>query len=1314
MIRNALYRTLQAGTVLVAGILSLVPARAQVTPATRAITTAVNNADRVALTGSMRRDIARGTDLGAADPSLSARHVALLLARSAARQAALDQYLSDVQNKNSANYHHWLTPAEYGARFGAASEDVETITAWLQSQGLKIERASQAANTIMVSGSVGQMQAAFSTSIHSVLVHGEKHIANISQPRIPRALAPAVKGIVGLDDFHPRSNAVAGPTAKFDKTARKFVPDFTLFDGKGNPYFYVDPADAATIYDTPNASLNTSYKGTSYDGAGITVGVVGDTDVELSPVANYRTAFLGETTGNVNLPTVIVDGADPGTNGDQLEAWLDLEILGGIAPKAKINFYTSGDSDLSAGLFNALERAINDNTVSILSMSFGACEAGLGATTVQYMGELFAQASAQGITVTVSSGDAGAAGCDNDNVETTATRGLAVNGLGSSPYNVSVGGTDYDVLETSFTKYVSTTDSSGNQNSGQPPYYKTALSYIPEEPWNDSTSVNGALGNNQPFMLSSGTTDIIGAGGGRSSMWTKPVFQTSLTPPDGARDVPDVSFLAANGLYGAVWVLCTDEGALYGVDCENSNGVFADSARFSGAGGTSASTPAFAGMLALLEQAIGSRLGNVNNVLYRLAATKYSTVFHDITDGNNAVVCTQGTPDCGANGFTSGYDAVAGYDMASGLGSVDATQMVANWNSATGASSKTTLTIDGSTAAIKATHGTSLNFGVSIDPTSSTGVAALVTTATAAAGEPTLNGQPFTIPISNGSGTGTYNGLPGGQYTVYASYGGDTSTSASQSNAISVDIVAEASSTKLWVNAYAASNQATIANLNAIPYGSYIFSESSVYGTPEGYDASLGYATGTISMLDNGAIIGTAPITSGNFASFPKLTRGVYPYAAGTHTVTATYPGDASYKANTSNAVTFTVVKGTTKPMLYPATPTVTSSSTDNIEVDITTSSLAAPPTGTITLTANGTTLGTTTTLSGGSSVSDGTVVASATFPVQGSQLANGINTLTATYSGDSNYAGSTGTITVTMNGSGFTLKATAINITAGATTGNTATITATSTGSFAGLVNLKCSVTTSPANATSPITCRVPAQLLMTGTSAATATLTVNSTASTTAGSYVVTITGTDAATGKITASTTSAVTVTAQPGIFLSNSGVIALTAGATSGNTAKLTVTPLNGFAGAVALACSVTTSPSGATDPITCAVSPSSVTVSGAAAATSTLTISSTARTTSALLEPSLSSVGGGTALAFGLLFILPLKRSRKLRGLLALNVLSGLVSLGGLMGCGGSGTSSTGGGGTKQTGTTAGAYVVTVTATAPDATTQTTTVNVTVN
>ena len=1300
MILNSRYRTLCAGAAFLAGLLQAACAVGQANPAPRLITTTVNNTDRVPLSGSVRRAVERAADLGAASPALPAHHVTLLLQRSAARQASLTQYLSDVQNPRSSSYRHWLTPAEYGSRFGAAAEDVETISAWLESQGLTIEKTSPAANLITFSGSVGEIETAFSTSIHSISIGGERHIANITAAQVPRAFAAAVKAVVGLDDIHPRSNLQIGPPAKYNPSTHRIEPELTLFDSAGNPYLYVDPADAATIYDTPNANLNTAYKGTTYDGSGVTVGVVGDSNVDLTPVTNYRTAFLGETTGNVNLPTVIIDGDDPGINGDEVETWLDLEVLGGLAPKAKINYYTSSDSDISAGLFNAMIRAVNDNTVSVLSISFGECEALAGTETTTFIGELYQQAAAQGITVTVSSGDAGSAACDNQDSETTAINGLGVNGLGSTPNNVSVGGTDYDVLGTAFSTYVET------GGSGNPPYYATALSYIPEQPWNDSTSVNGDLADNQP-LLSNGSTNIIGGGGGASSVFPKPAYQNALTPADNARDLPDVSLLAANGLYGAVWVLCETSG-IFGPDCVTANGAFTSSTRFDGAGGTSAATPAFAGMLALVVQATGSRLGNVNNVLYTLAANKYSTVFHDVTSGNNAVVCTSGTPDCGENGFMTGYNAVTGYDQASGLGSVDAAAMLANWSSAVGASSTAGLTINGSTSPVSVVHGTTLNFGVKVNPSTATGAAGLVTTATAAAGSPTLNGQPATIAISNGAGTTGYNGLPGGAYTVYANYGGDTKTAASQSNAISVNISAEASSTLLSVNAYNLAGT-PITSLSAIPYGSYIFADSSVYGTAEGYAGSQGYATGTMTNLDNGTTAGTSPITSGNYASFPAVGATVYPYAVGTHSVTATYPGDSSYKPNTSNAVNFTVVKGGTSPNVVPATAVLVSNTTDKIEVDIATSSLALAPTGTVTLTANGTTLGTTSTLNPAASVQNGTSFSYAIFNVLGSQLASGVNTITATYSGDSNYTGSTGATTVTVTEAAISLQAEAINVTAGSTTGNTAKVTVNSTGGFAGPVNLSCAVTSSPANATSPVTCGIPASIDLSGTAPATTTLTATSSTSTTPGTYVVTISGKDAATGTVAASTTSMVIVTGTPAIALTNSGGITIAPGATTGNSSTLSASPHDGFTGAVNFSCAVTSTPAAAKDPITCAVSPSSATISGATAATATMTVSSTAATATAAAAIPLRAIGG-TALAGMLFFLVPSIRRRQLRGFLSLIA---LIALGGMVACGGS-SSSSGTPPSTSTGTTAGTYVVTVTATPAGASAQTVTVNVTVN
>lgn len=1302
MIRNALYRALWMGTALAVSVFSLASMYAQAALATRRITTAVDNGDRVSLRGSLRKNLNVATDLGPANTSLVAHHLTLVLDRTADRQAALDQYLSDVQNTQSPQYRQWLTPVEYGEHFGASADDVQAITAWLQSEGLTVEKTSPAANMISFTGSIGQVQAAFSTTIHSVSVDGEKHLTNMSDPQLPRALAPAIKGLLGLDDFHPRPTAHPGPSASFNATKQRIEPNFTLYDTSGNPYLYVDPSDAATIYDTPNATLNPSYKGTTYDGTGVTVGIVGDSNVDMAPVTNYRLAFLGETASTVNLPTVIIDGTDPGINGDEVETFLDMEVLGGIAPKAKINYYASDDSDLSAGLFNAMERAVNDDTVSILSISFGECEANAGTASNQFISELYQQAAAQGITVTVSSGDSGAAGCDQAGVS-SAANGLAVNGLGSTPYNISVGGTDYVALSSNFNMYAV------SANSGSAPYWRTALGYIPERPWNDSTSSDAALANNSP-LLSNGVAEVVGAGGGKSSVYVKPAFQSALTPADGARDVPDVSFLAANGLYGAVWVLC-ESNLIYGPDCPTSNGTFVSGARFSGAGGTSAATPAFAGMLALVVQATGSRLGQANNVLYKLAANNYSTVFHDVTIGNNSVVCTVGSTNCGSNGFTTGYDAVTGYDLASGLGSVDAAAMLANWATATGVTSGTTLTINGSTSPISVTHGSSLSFNVNVNPPSATGSAGLVTTATAAAGMPTLNGQPFTIPIKNGTGAGSYNGLPGGQYTVYATYGGDTSTAASKSTPISVNIAAEASSTMLWANAYTPA-QVSITNLNALPYGSYIFAESSVYGTSEGYAASLGYATGTMTILDNGTKIGTSPITSGNFASFPAVVSGAYAYAVGTHKLTATFPGDASYKSNTSNEVDFTVVKGATTSDVIPTAATLTSTASDSVEIEVVTSSLANAPTGTITLTANGKTLGTSSAFQAGNQ-NDGTVISYVRFNVEGSQLQGGQNTLIATYTGDSNYIGSKGTGTITLSQATFTLKAGAIAINAGAATGNTSTISASPLGGFAGVVNLSCSVTTSPANATSPILCSVPSTVNITGTGTVTSTLTVNSTASTTGGAYVVAITGTDAATGKITVTTTSQVTVTGTPGITLANSAPITITAGATTGNTSTLTVTPSSGFTGAVAMSCAVMTAPVGAVNPVACTVAPASVTISGTTPGSAVLSISSTVRTTGALNHSrDLMSGAGGTVIALGFFFLLPSRRRRKFRGVAALAV---LLTVGAVVGCSGGGSSKGGSGGsTPQSGTTAGTYVVTVTASPAGGSAETVAVNVTVN
>ena len=1254
----------------------------------RRVLGAVDTDDRVSIPSAVRPWVKQAKDLGAAPVSTPAPRMLLLLSRSTGQEQALQELLSDLQNPASPRYHHWLTPSQFGAAYGTNEDDLQSVTSWLQSQGLTVSKVAKARNLIEFSGTVGQVEQAFGANVHRLSVNGVETMTSVTALQIPRALSPVIQGIVNLDSAKPHASVVSAGRATYDPLSHRIKPDLTLFNSSGDPLLYMDPADAAIIYDTPNAAMNPNYSGTTLDGSGVTVGIVGDSNVNLDPVSNYRQAFLNETAGNVNLPTIVVDGNDPGINNDEVESFLDLEVLGGIAPKAKIYYYASDSSDLSNGLQTAIARAVEDNIVSILSISYSSCETDQGTSGNAFFSSVYQQASAQGITITVSSGDSGPANCDSSSAS-TAENGMVVNALSSTPYNISVGGTDFDALASNFSQYVDAT------TTGNPPYYRTALQYIPEMPWNDSTLMSTSIAANAA-LTSGGSTNVIAGGGGMSSVYTKPAFQTALTPADGARDLPDVSFLSGNGLYDAAWVICEfAQGG--GEDCVTTNGQFTSSTTFNGAGGTSAATPAFAGMLALVEQSTGSRLGQANNVLYQLAATQYSTVFHDVTSGDNAVVCTSGSSGCGSNGFTTGYNAITGYDMATGLGSVDAAEMVKKWSSAAATNTGTTLTINGATTPVSVTHGTTLGIEASVTPSTASGSVALV------ANTSLLGGQ-LSIPLTSGVASTSYNGLPGGTYTVYARYGGDSTNAASSSNSINVNIAPEASTTSVTINPYTAPAGTAINGINAIPYGSYIFLDAYVFGTVEGQTASQGQASGTITYLDNGSQLATTAITSLDYASFPGLSQGVYPFTAGTHTITANYPGDASYKASTSTPVTFTVVKGSTQLSLVPTDASTNNVTNDIITLYITASGLGSLPTGTVTLQLGSTTLGTTTTIQ--NSASSNGVVGYATFNIPGNELRQGANTLVATYTGDNNYVGGSASVVVTMSKATFSLSSTSINVSAGSTTGNTAMFRATPLNDFTGVVNLTCAVTSAPASATSPVTCSVPATLNLSGLSPVAGELVANTTASTTGGTYTVTITAVDAATGTITVTSNSTVTVTGEtltPAFTVTGSGGVTIAPGASTGNKSIITVTPSGSFSGPVALACAVTSSPAGASDVPTCSLSSPTVTITGSTAATSTLTINSTAATTAALER---RFGAGGAALAF-LLLIMPTRR-RHLTPLICLLLLAGV---GVMTGCGGGGKHS---GTSPNSGTTAGTYIVTISGTASNAAPSTATVTVTVN
>ena len=206
--------------------------------------------------------------------------------------------------------------------------------------------------------------------------------------------------------------------------------------------------------------------------------------------------------------------------GDAVEGALDAELIAALAPGANLFFYSSASDLLQDGVYNAALRAVEDNNVALLSVSFGACEADEGAAGNAQIAALWQQAAAQGITVAVSTGDNGSAACDNPGTEDVATLGFGVSGFASTPYNIAVGGTDFYTLSTNFNRYVSSAAATTSTYGAD---FGSALSYIPENPWNDSISNNppGAYPTNTAaqYTASDGTqyTSIAAGSGGVSS-----------------------------------------------------------------------------------------------------------------------------------------------------------------------------------------------------------------------------------------------------------------------------------------------------------------------------------------------------------------------------------------------------------------------------------------------------------------------------------------------------------------------------------------------------------------------------------------------------------------------------------------------------------------------------------------------------------------------------------------------------------------------------------------------------------------------------
>ncbi|HSU18226.1 MAG TPA: S53 family peptidase [Acidobacteriaceae bacterium] len=675
-------RSLYSGPSRMYGLLVLLLAAASVALPCSAQTSA-DDALAALRSGTLQRRVTPGADFSArvqlaghlprwartanetAQASASERlNVTVVLKRDAATQAAFEQLLADQQNPTSPLYHHWLTPSQVGSTFGIAPADLQSVESWLQSQGLRVDSVEPNGVLINASGSVADASSAFRTNFAHFRVGAETRLSATEEPSVPAALQAVIAGVHGLSQssLHPQSKATvvtAGANVE-NNTQTSARPQLTASDGS----HYLTPNDFATIYDISPvyAAGNT---GATVSGKAQRIAIVGRSGVAATDISQFE-SMTGLPSAQPNT-IVATGGVDPGVTktGDQDEATLDVDRAMGTAPGAGIDLVVSADTKTVSGVYLAANYAINTLVDPILSISFGDCEANAGAQGVAAWDQLFSAAAAEGITVLVSSGDSGAAGCDGDSTNLPATQVASINYICSSSYATCVGGTQF-ADTTNAGSYWSSQNGSGQSS---------AVSYIPEGAWNEPTTVG--VGNTTAYQAS-------GTGGGASQYVAKPGWQTGNgVPADGQRDVPDVSLNSAehDGYFACLQYA--------GGDCSQK--------AFEVFGGTSAAAPGMAGIVALLNTATGTPVGNLNPLLYKLGADATNGAYHDVTVESSGVngcslgipsLCNNSTPSAsGLAGGLAGFQVAAGYDQATGWGSVDVNKFIAAVTASTSSSS---------------------------------------------------------------------------------------------------------------------------------------------------------------------------------------------------------------------------------------------------------------------------------------------------------------------------------------------------------------------------------------------------------------------------------------------------------------------------------------------------------------------------------------------------------------------------------------------------------------------------------------------------
>jgi subtilase family serine protease len=695
----------------------------------------------VPLRGHVRQDAVRAPDLGAVE-DVQPLHMFLLLQRTAAQQADLDNLIARQQQPGAPEYHKWITPAEFGARFGASPDDIAKISAWLESHGFEVRHVLNNASMIDFAGTSGQVREAFRTQLHYLSVRGGKYPAVLDDPQIPTALSPVVVGIEGLNKIPARMNHTAPRQASRDQgTHRWHIVNPSTVDSSSPEYaggggnYLVGPQDLYTIYKVNPVFSRGNLAATA------TVAVIEESDIEYGTVnpttgaatggdvATFRNLFGVPGTLNMHVyhgygsVTCSAPGIDPFFGEEDIEASLDAEWANATAPSANLIFM-SCDDNVDLGIFTSMAALIDNDLADVMSLSYGESELDATASDYNLQDNLYAQAAAQGQSILISSGDSGSD--VEDQGHGAATSGINVSSFGSQLVTVA-GGTDFqDVYDAAEggppqSTYWSSTNSAN---------YASALGYVPETAWNRScaSSLIAKYKGNYTGAGYCATNDasnnnfvsVAGGSGGISTHYTVPFWQTGFPGYSNLmHSQPDISgFAASSASWGHALLFC-DSNPSYGsrYDCTSSS-------NFGSGGGTSYVAPYMAGVFALLRTATGARQGVLNPALYALAKAQFTNpstqaacyangqtsntgvttglpaaacIFNDITTSNNDVACLIGSTDCyvdggtaqigilsltGTSSLTAAYPSTPGFDQVTGLGSVNVSNLIADWNTA--------------------------------------------------------------------------------------------------------------------------------------------------------------------------------------------------------------------------------------------------------------------------------------------------------------------------------------------------------------------------------------------------------------------------------------------------------------------------------------------------------------------------------------------------------------------------------------------------------------------------------------------------------